>query len=229
MPRLAQAVVLAAWGGLFWTLLATGRSSLYLSPRTAWVVPVGALLCSAAALARFATARAPRPERLPRREAWALVAVALPAVLVLALPPQTLSSYAASRRASFVRTGFSASPGEIASGTLTLLDVAAAQTSPEGERALASRAGETASFVGFVDRRPGTPADEFLLTRFVVTCCVADATIVQVRVVDVPPGRFAPDDWVRVTGRIYPLGREVILDASRIEPVEPPDRPYLTP
>lgn len=227
--RLAQAAVLGAWATLFWTLLATGRSSLYLSSRTGWVVPVGAVLCSAAALARLASARRAGAERLSPREAWVLAAVALPAVLVLALPPQALSSFATSRRASFVRVGFRASAEDIASGALTLLDVAAAQTSREGEQALAARAGETVSFVGFVDRRPGTPADEFLLTRFIVSCCVADATIAQVRVVDVPPGRFQTDEWVRVTGRIYPLGREVIVDASLIEPVPRPDRPYLTP
>ncbi|MGH2738157.1 MAG: hypothetical protein ACRDHH_05020 [Actinomycetota bacterium] len=39
-------------------------------------------------------------------------------------------------------------------------------------------------------RREGSPADEFVLTRFIVSCCVADALSVQVRVVGAPPGRF---------------------------------------
>jgi uncharacterized membrane protein YcgQ (UPF0703/DUF1980 family) len=58
---------------------------------------------------------------------------------------------------------------------------------------------------------------------------VADATSAQVRVVNVPPGRFKPDDWVRVTGRVYPLGSEILVDASAVEPIPQPDRPYLTP
>ena len=62
----------------------------------------------------------------------------------------------------------------------------------------------------------GAAADEILLTRYVVTCCVADATSAQVRVVNVPPGRFKPDDWVSVTGRIYPLGSEILVDASDV-------------
>jgi uncharacterized repeat protein (TIGR03943 family) len=227
--RVAQAGVLAAWAALFWTLLLAGRSALYLSPRTAWLVPVGAALLSVGALGRLASARTGPSEPLDRREAWALALVAFPVVVLLALPPATLTSFAASRRASFVQAGFRTSPSEIASGSLTLIDVAGAQTSEEGERALARRAGETVSFVGFVVRRPGTPADEFLLTRFIVSCCVADATIAQVRVVDAPPGRFGPDDWVRVTGRIYPLGREVIVDASSVVGVPRPARPYLTP
>ncbi|HXF36494.1 MAG TPA: TIGR03943 family protein [Actinomycetota bacterium] len=227
--RAVQAGVLAAWAALFWTLLLTGRSALYLSPRTAWLVPIGALLLTAGAVGRLASARWGRSEPLGRREAWALGVIALPVLVVLALPPATLTTYAASRRASFLQAGFRTSPSEIASGSLTLIDVAGAQTSQEGERALARRAGETVSFVGFVARRPGTPADEFLLTRFIVSCCVADATIAQVRVVDAPPGRFGPDDWVRVTGRIYPLGREVIVEASSVVGVPRPARPYLTP
>ena len=79
---------------------------------------------------------------------------------------------------------------------------------------------------------PDTPADEFFLTRYVITCCVADATIVQVRVVNVVPGRFQPNDWVEVKGTIYPIGREVILNAASadsIVKVARPERPYLTP
>ena len=161
-------MVLAAWAGLFWFLLLSGRDDLYLSTRTIWVVPIGAV-------------------------------------------------------------GFAVSVGDVGSGPLTLIDVASAQFSKPGELALAKRAGEQVEFVGFVTRYPDTPADEFLLTRFIVTCCVADATIAQVRVVNVPPGRFETNDWVEVRGPIYPLGREVIVNASSIEAVPRPDRPYLTP
>jgi hypothetical protein len=45
----------------------------------------------------------------------------------------------------------------------------------------------------------------------------------------VTPGQFTNEDWVRVRATIYPLGREVIVDASDITAVERPDPPYLTP
>jgi len=118
---------------------------------------------------------------------------------------------------------------DIGEGALTLVDVAAGQTSPESERALAARAGETVRFVGFVSRYDDTPADEFVLTRYVVSCCVADAMIASVRTVNVTPGVFAEDEWVEVRGTIYPVGREVIVDASAIRKVDRPERPYLTP
>jgi uncharacterized membrane protein YcgQ (UPF0703/DUF1980 family) len=58
---------------------------------------------------------------------------------------------------------------------------------------------------------------------------VADALSVQVRVVGAPAGRFEPDDWVRVEGRMYPLGREVLVDATKVAGVDKPARPYLNP
>ena len=44
-----------------------------------------------------------------------------------------------------------------------------------------------------------------------------------------PPGAFQANQWVDVKGAIYPLGREVIVNASSISTVSRPDRPYLTP
>jgi len=227
--RLAGAAVLGAWAVLFWWLLLSGRQNFYLSTRTQWVVPVGATLLTLAALGRLVTARTRQRERVRRREAWIMGAVVAPVVLIMALPPATLGQFSAGKRSSFASSGVTTSAADIGSGELTLVDVAAGQTTPEGEAALAARAGETVDFVGFVTRYDDTPADELFLTRYVVTCCVADATIAQVRVVNVTPGAFEPNDWIEVTGAIYPIGREVIVNASHVVAVERPSRPYLTP
>jgi len=227
--RLAGATVLASWAALLWWLLISGRIDLYLSTRTQWVVPIGAVLLTLAAGGRLVTARTREPEPVTRREAWLMGAVVVPVVLVMALPPAALGQFSANKRSGFASVGIATSAGDISSGELTLVDVASAQTTPEGEQALAMRAGEAVDFVGFVTRYDDTPADELFLTRYVVTCCVADATIAQVRVVNVTPGAFAPNDWVQVRGAIYPIGREVIVDASEVVRVDRPDRPYLTP
>ncbi|MGH2724166.1 MAG: TIGR03943 family putative permease subunit [Actinomycetota bacterium] len=223
--RLSTAVVLAAWAGLFWFLLLTGRSALYLSARTAWVVPLGAAGLTLAAIGRAVTARAARPEPLARRTAWGLGLILLPVVLVLVLPPAALGSYAASRRSP---VGAGVVPArDLGTGEITLVNVAAATWSPDAMRHLVARAGSPVSFEGFVTRRDGMPADEFILTRFMVSCCVADALSVQVRVVGTPPGRFDQDQWVRVEGNLYPVGREFLVDASEVEAIPRPDRPYL--
>jgi uncharacterized repeat protein (TIGR03943 family) len=227
--RLAGSAVLAAWAALFWFLLLSGRDSLYLSTRTSWVVPVGAALLTAASLGRLASARVRSPGPMTLREASILGSMVVPVVLLLALPPATLGSFSAGKRTGFSNAGIATSVGDIGTGQLSLIDVAAAQTTKEGETALAKRAGENVDLVGFVMRYSDTRADELMLTRYIVTCCVADATIAQVRVVNVPPGAFEANQWVDVKGAIYPLGREVILNASSITAVPRPQHPYLTP
>lgn len=227
-PRVAAGVVIAAWAVLFWTLALADRTGLYLSARTAWLVPMGAVLTTVAAIGRLATARTTHDEHLGQRDRWMVAAVGLPVVLLLALPPATLGTYAAGRRASFSGAGGLITPDDFEHGPLTMVHVASAQTSEEDLAKLRARAGEEVTLQGFVVRNADTPPDELLLTRFIVTCCVADATTAQVRVVNVPPGRYAEGDWLEVTGRIYPIAREVVVAAEGVTPIAAPDSPYLT-
>ncbi|MQA99016.1 MAG: TIGR03943 family protein [Actinobacteria bacterium] len=225
--RLLTSAVLTAWAVLFWFLILGGRTSLYLSARTDWIVPVGAILMTIAAIGRLLTSRTAHAEPFGARDAVRTAVVAIPIVAVLALPPTSLGTYAASRRSTFVSGGIAADPASIATGRLDLADVAGALRSNEGAKALADRAGTEVTFVGFVARERGMPADQFQLTRFLISCCVADALSVQVRVVGATPGELEKDEWVRVRGSIYPLGREIVLDAREIDKVDRPKRPYL--
>lgn len=227
--RVATAVVLGGWAGLFWFLLVADRTYLYLSSRTAWVVPVGAAILTLAFVGRLISLRAAGPEAFTRTEAFGYFVLVLPVIVVLVLPPTALTSFAASRRSSISGAGFVTSGGDVSTGDLSLVDLAGAMRTEEGRAALGKRAGDEVSFIGFVSRDQGAPADEFTLTRFVVSCCVADALSVQVRVVGAPPGKFAKDEWVRVTGNFYPLSEEAIVDAAEIVPVERPKRPYISP
>jgi uncharacterized repeat protein (TIGR03943 family) len=226
--RLLGAVALGFWALLFVWLLVTGRTALYLSSRTAWVVPVGAVILCFALAGRLVSLRTLRPEPITARAAFGTVLIVLPVVSILALPPAALGSFAVARRASLMGAGaFGSSSDAIARGPVTLFDIAGAVRSRDGMRALAQRAGTPVTFVGFVTRSREMPADEFMLTRFLISCCAADALSIQVRVVDAPPGRLSPDDWIRVRGKIFPVGREVIVQASDVTRVPRPERPYL--
>jgi uncharacterized repeat protein (TIGR03943 family) len=226
--RVTSGIVLAGWAGLFWFLLLSGRSALYLSSRTSWLVPVGAVVLGAAAVARLASARTVDPAAVSKREALALGAIALPVVLLLSLPPATLGAYSASRRSSFGGSGIGATARSV-TGELDFVDVGAAQSFDAALEQLRERAGEEIVLEGLVTREPGAAPDEMLLTRYIVTCCVADATVARVLVVGAPVGVFEDEDWVRVTGRVYPIGREVIVAAEMVEEIPVPDQPYLTP
>ncbi|CAN5741502.1 hypothetical protein BH20ACT23_BH20ACT23_09320 [soil metagenome] len=226
--RVLDCLALGSWASVFWFLLIADRTSLFLSTRTAWVVPVGAILLTVGLLGRLLSVRTEEPKPITARSAWGIGLIVLPVITVLALPPASLGSYAASRRSTFTSGGIVSSADDIATGDLSLLDVAGGLRSRDGTAALSDRAGEEVDFTGFVTKVPGAPADEFVLTRFLVSCCVADALSVNVRVVGAPPGRFKADEWVRVSGKFYPLGRDVIVDSSDIVVVERPKRPYLS-
>lgn len=227
--RIAAAISLGAWAALFCFLIVTDRTSLYLSSRTDWLVPTGAVLLTIAAIGRAFSLRSEAPEPLGSRDAWTTGLIILPVVVVMALPPASLTSFAASRRSSFSSAGFTASAEDVTQGELSLGDVAGAMRSEDAMQALVARAGTEVDFTGFVTREAGAPADEFVLTRFLISCCVADALSVKVRVVGAPPDDLAKDQWVRVTGNLYPLTDEVIIDATKVERVKRPKRPYLNP
>lgn len=227
--RIATMFALAAWAAVFWFLMATERTSFYLSSRTDWLVPVGAITLTLAAVGRCLSLRTGDDEPLRRSDAWSVGLIVVPVILVLTLPPASLTSFAATRRSSFSSAGFTTSAEELAEGELSLADVAGALRSEDAMKALVDRAGTEVTFTGFVTREPGMPADEFVLTRFLISCCVADALSVEARVVGAPPGGFEKDQWVRVRGDFYPLGGEVIVDAAEVTKVPRPQKPYLNP
>lgn len=225
--RVAAGAALAAWAATFWALIATDRTAFYFSPRTAWLAPVGAVTLTVAAAGRLVSARASTPRR-ERAGLGALAILVAPAVLVTAFPPATLGAYAVSRRSSAVKGAYVSAPERDLGASVSLVDIFRLGYSGELER-LVPLAGTVSTFTGFVTDAPGDGPTELRLNRFLITCCPGDAVNVQVRVVGAPPGRFERDDWVRVTGRIYPIGKEVVVDADEIVAVPRPERPYLSP
>jgi uncharacterized repeat protein (TIGR03943 family) len=225
--RIATAASLGVWAALFWFLIAADRLPYYLASRTTWLAPVGALTLTLAAVGHALTARTTHEERLTRRNLRNLVILALPAVVIMAFPPLVLGSYAVERRSATIKGAYVSMSGrDISTGDLSLQDIFGLSYTGEIEK-LAARAGSTSSFTGFVSHNTVGSGDEFQLNRFMVTCCPGDAVSVSLRVVGAPPGEFKPDDWVRVTGRMYPIGKEVVVDAEKVESVPRPEHPYL--
>jgi uncharacterized repeat protein (TIGR03943 family) len=192
-------------------------------------VPVGAVVLTITAVGVFATVRGHERIAGSRRSVRTAALLVVPVVVIAVSPPTTLGSFSADRKAQFGGRGLWTYWGTFDQDSeITMFFVTAAQYWEDAQAILATRAGEEVTFEGFVRREADTPADEFFLTRFVVTCCVADAAVTQLRIVDVVPGTVDADDWVSVTGRIYPVGGQIIVTAERIEPIEAPKVPYLT-
>ncbi len=94
--------------------------------------------------------------------------------------------------------------------------------------------GQPADLIGFVYRDARFEDERtFMVTRFTVSCCVADAVAIGVIAYGDQAPNFAADSWVRVQGKFEVrdfLGqRTPILIAESIESVPTPERPYLFP
>jgi uncharacterized repeat protein (TIGR03943 family) len=96
-------------------------------------------------------------------------------------------------------------------------------------RELGLEAGKTVKLLGFVSSSP-EGSRPFELSRFYITCCVADAVPVSVHV---SPGavrrlHVQRNDWLNVTGVLAQGDREWIVRAVRVEQVDAPSNPYLS-
>jgi putative membrane protein len=92
-------------------------------------------------------------------------------------------------------------------------------------------AGEEARVIGFVYYDDRFEANTFMVARFVLSCCVADASPVGLIVQWPDTPALANDTWVEVSGQFIVGefdGRTIpILAADEVEPTDAPAQPYL--
>lgn len=93
--------------------------------------------------------------------------------------------------------------------------------------------GQPVDVIGFVYREPSFADDQFMVSRFTVSCCVADASALGLPVTYSGTSELSEGDWVRVTGTIQigEFGEELvpIIHNVTVEAVEQPQFPYLYP
>jgi uncharacterized repeat protein (TIGR03943 family) len=93
--------------------------------------------------------------------------------------------------------------------------------------------GKQADVIGFVYREATFPDDQFMVARFTISCCVADASAIGVPVVWDAAGDYPADTWVEVKGT-WEVGEfrgdtVPILHPTTIDKVDQPDHPDLYP
>lgn len=93
--------------------------------------------------------------------------------------------------------------------------------------------GEPADVVGFVYREPGFEGNVFMVARYTISCCVADASAIGLPVAFEGDAAALDGQWVRVQGTFaagtFRGERLPILQAASVEQIDEPERPYLYP
>jgi uncharacterized repeat protein (TIGR03943 family) len=229
--RAVRAIGLLAWGVLFGWLWVSGESVRYLGPRTQWVVPLGAVGLTLAALGYLrATRNAPSARARPL-ELVGVVGLLVPILAAATLAHAQLGSLAASNKLSsrgIDPSALARLASKDARG-IGFLQLNAAGRDAGLSEELGLAAGKPVRLVGFVSSIPGG-GRPFELSRFYITCCVADAVPVSVHVSTgtVRDLKVDRDDWLDVTGVLARGDREWIVRAVRAEHVDAPSNPYLS-
>jgi uncharacterized repeat protein (TIGR03943 family) len=92
-------------------------------------------------------------------------------------------------------------------------------------------AGQKAKVQGFVVYPKDLPQDYLLLSRFVITCCAADAYPISLPV-KLAQGRdaYKPDTWLEIEGQMMTADlagkRQLTIVAKTLEPILEPKNPY---
>jgi putative membrane protein len=93
--------------------------------------------------------------------------------------------------------------------------------------------GQTVDVIGFVYHDSKQAKEQFMVGRFAITCCVADAFAVGM-VVDWPNVEdLAENSWVKVQGTLdettYNDQRVPLIKAQSVTSIQAPEQPYLYP
>ena len=230
----AKTAILLGMGAYFSWLIISGNLSNYINQRFAWLAVAGAAIFILLALVNVYSnlKRADEDCHEHFQIGWdILLIVALPLILALLIPSRSLGIEA-------VNGGISLSPVGVASPSAFQrdpLDRNILDWLREFDRAASPAAfdGTAADVIGFVYREPAFAEDSFMLSRFTMSCCVADAFPIGMPVSAPAAPDFETGAWVRVQGELKAadFGGNImpVLFADSIEAVEEPQQPYLYP
>lgn len=210
-------------------LWVTRTLGYYVNDRTIWIVLLGACLFAAVGIAALRGAW--RPHHDEQSWSWRTLVFLLVVLMGLIAPARPLS--ASSAQSSSLGSLALASHVSSGGGDLFGQWVSALAGHPDASW----WAGKHVALVGFVTRGSGLPSHSFILGRYLVTCCVVDATMfgfpVQLPASEPLPSQGA---WIQVNGvfgRYYwtdPSGEQYpIIQHARVGPARVPSSPYLSP
>lgn len=91
--------------------------------------------------------------------------------------------------------------------------------------------GQKVKVEGFVIHPPQLPDNYLLISRFIITCCAADAYPVGLPVkLTSSRSNFTPDTWLNVQGEMITETlsgkRQLVINANSIAPIPEPKNPY---
>ncbi len=246
--RYFQSILLIALGAFLVTKIASGKLIWYIHPRfiPLTVLAVVALLLIGLTIFRegLQTERNESPERMQENpdhdhehgpSAWRLAIVTVPLMIGVLIPAHPLTASAISGKGissavPITTSGMTTIKFDQASDTRNILewnDLFSSNADPS------TYLDQNANVIGFVFHDPHLQDGQFLVGRFALVCCPADAFAV-VMVVSWPQSASLPtNQWVKVKGPVQSTqfnGQTLpSIQAASVELEDPPAQTYLYP
>lgn len=248
-----KAFILIGLGLFFFERFVTGKLYFYIAPRFWWLSVVAVVVCFALAASFNLLKRDEKHDHDHDHEhehehghdhghdhshdhshgnVFSVLILAIPLVLGIMVAPKTLGANAIENRG--ISTDFAVS-SDAAAKSLTI--VPSQRNVLDWARAIAATTepeqfyGQEADVIGFVYRDSRFADNQFMVARFTMTCCVADALAVGVIVQADNAVDFEMDSWVSIKGTFQETTFEdsamPAIFATEITPTERPEQPYL--
>lgn len=230
----AKALLLIGLGVYFVAVIATGSLSNYINARFSWLSYVAAalfLLIGGYNLLHLLTAHRGHDHEHHDHApiSWAaLVVVSVPLVLGTLIPSRPLGAESVGGSVSITAASVDNMVMAIEPSKRNVLDWLRVFYATSDATTLN---GQPVDVIGFVYREPEFTATQFMVARFTVSCCVADANAIGMPVEW--QGQIEQGEWVRVVGTIeageFRGDTTPMVRAESVEVVEQPEHPYLYP
>lgn len=247
--RLTQLTLMVALGAYLGARLLSGAIYYYINERFTALIVAGAILALGLAYGAWAGRRQPdavdidpdlplalnpAEARARRSRLWRAGLMTAPLLVGFAVPARPLGANAIDTR------GLNTSAPISASGEAQRLQIAPEQRSILDWVRVVNYAddasevrGQPADVIGFVYHDQNLSADKFMVARFMVTCCSADASAVAMAVTWPDAAALTDNTWVRVRGTIDVSaygGRPLpLINAETVEATDEPAHPYMYP
>ena len=233
--RLVRAGLLLGLALMIDRLLLTGQMAMYVSPTLNPLSALTAVVLAAMGVLELRGGPRSSSHEAGVDRALTLGMVALPVLLGLFMTPRALGASAVGDdRASSLVLAFAAqdNPGGAAPSSQPIQDVAdlLAFLRRSGEGGI----GQPVHAIGVVARSADLPPNEFVLLRYAIVHCVADARPVGLLVASsaADVADWSADQWVAIDGTLASRERNgdrlVTVVADRIVPADEPNNPYLS-
>ncbi len=244
--RFFEYTIILLFGIYVLELASTGGLAFYIHPRYFLVTTIASVLCALVGFGGIIYELRLRDPKNEQKVDWRrlvefasnkyFLSIFISGILILGFlfPPRSLSSRAASQRASSSNIVI-AEANTAVSRFVSQRDkygVAEWVSEISKQPDITKYVGETVNVDGFIYVPEGAPRNAFNVSRFVVRCCVVDATPLGLTVISEGwQDDFKSSDWVRVKGEfgILDVGEQqlLVIEPTEIIVEEVPDYPYV--